>query len=62
MTWIKTFRMDEDERVKQETVRSAEKLLSDTQAQVDEGTLAQVELARAIGFAEQGVKQYLERH
>ncbi len=37
----------EDERVKQETVTLAEKLLSDTQAQVDEGTLAQVELTRA---------------
>ncbi|SPE40865.1 Outer membrane efflux protein [Candidatus Sulfopaludibacter sp. SbA3] len=37
----------EDEKVKQETVALAEKLLSDTQAQVDEGTLAQVELTRA---------------
>ncbi len=37
----------EDEKVKQETVTLAEKLLSDTQAQVDEGTLAQVELTRA---------------
>lgn len=39
--------LDEDEKVKQETVTLAEKLLSDTQAQVDEGTLAQVELTRA---------------
>ena len=37
----------EDEKVKQETVTAAEKLLHDTQAQVDEGTLAQVELTRA---------------
>jgi outer membrane protein len=37
----------EDEKVKQETVTLAEKLLHDTQAQVDEGTLAQVELTRA---------------
>ncbi len=37
----------EDEKVKQETVTLAEKLLSDTKAQVDEGTLAQVELTRA---------------
>jgi outer membrane protein len=37
----------EDEKVKQETVTLAEKLLQDTQAQVDEGTLAQVELTRA---------------
>jgi outer membrane protein len=37
----------EDEKVKQETVTLAEKLLSDTRAQVDEGTLAQVELTRA---------------
>lgn len=36
-----------DEKVKQETVTLAEKLLSDTGAQVDEGTLAQVELTRA---------------
>ena len=32
----------EDEKVKEETVRSAEKLLSDTKAQVEEGTLAPV--------------------
>ena len=37
----------EDERVRQETVTLAEKLVSDTKAQVDEGTLAQVELTRA---------------
>lgn len=37
----------EDERVKQETVTLAEKLMADTKAQVDEGTLAQVELTRA---------------
>ena len=37
----------EDEKVKQETVNLAEKLRSDTKAQVDEGTLAQVELTRA---------------
>jgi len=37
----------EDEKVKQETVALADKLLSDTKAQVDEGTLAQVELTRA---------------
>jgi outer membrane protein len=37
----------EDEKVKQETVTAAEKLLADTKAQVDEGTLAQVELTRA---------------
>ena len=37
----------EDEKVKQETVAAAEKLLADTKAQVDEGTLAQVELTRA---------------
>ena len=33
--------------MKEESVRLANKLLSDTQAQVDEGTLAQVELTRA---------------
>ena len=37
----------EDEKVKEESVREANKLLSDTQAQVEEGTLAQVELTRA---------------
>ena len=37
----------EDEKVKEETVRSAEKLLSDTKAQVEEGTLAPVEATRA---------------
>jgi outer membrane protein TolC len=37
----------EDQRVKEESVREATKLLADTQAQVDEGTLAQVELTRA---------------
>lgn len=37
----------EDEKVKQETVTAAEKLLADTRAQVEEGTLAQVELTRA---------------
>lgn len=37
----------EDEKVKEETVRAAEKLLSDTNAQVEEGTLAPVEATRA---------------
>lgn len=37
----------EDEKVKEETVRAAEKLLSDTKAQVEEGTLAPVEATRA---------------
>jgi outer membrane protein len=37
----------EDVKVKQETVAAAEKLFSDTKAQVDEGTLAPVELTRA---------------
>ena len=37
----------EDEKVKEESVRLATKLLSDTQDQVDAGTLAQVELTRA---------------
>jgi outer membrane protein TolC len=37
----------EDVNVKEETLRSASKLLADTQAQVDEGTLAPVELTRA---------------
>jgi outer membrane protein TolC len=37
----------EDEKVKAETVRAAEKLLSDTTAQVEEGTLAPVEGTRA---------------
>jgi outer membrane protein len=37
----------EDEKVKQETVALAEKLYSDTKAQVDEGTLAPVEMTRA---------------
>jgi outer membrane protein TolC len=37
----------EDEKVKQETVALAEKLYSDTKAQVDEGTLAPVEVTRA---------------
>jgi len=39
--------LTEDVKVKQETVAAAEKLLSDTQAQVEEGTLAPVELTRA---------------
>ena len=39
--------LTEDERVKQETVALAEKLYSDVKAQVEEGTLAQVEIARA---------------
>jgi outer membrane protein len=37
----------EDEKVKQETVTLAEKLLTDTKAQVDEGTLAPVEMTRS---------------
>jgi outer membrane protein len=37
----------EDERVKEETVRLAEKLLGDVRVQVEEGTLAQIELTRA---------------
>jgi outer membrane protein len=37
----------EDEKVKQETLTLAEKLLADTQAQVEIGTLAPVELTRA---------------
>jgi len=37
----------EDVKVKQETVAAAEKLYSDTKAQVDEGTLAPVEMTRA---------------
>ncbi len=37
----------EDVKVKQESVTAAEKLFSDTKAQVDEGTLAPVEMTRA---------------
>src|ERR1700722_11189583 len=37
----------EDVKVKQENLNAAEKLFSDTKAQVDEGTLAPVELTRA---------------
>jgi len=37
----------EDVKVKQETLNLADKLLSDTNAQVEEGTLAQVEATRA---------------
>lgn len=37
----------EDQKVKQETAALAEKLFSDTKAQVDEGTLAPVEMTRA---------------
>ena len=37
----------EDVNVKQETLRSASKLLADTQVQVEEGTLAAVELTRS---------------
>jgi outer membrane protein len=37
----------EDVKVKQENLNAAEKLYSDTKAQVDEGTLAPVELTRA---------------
>jgi outer membrane protein TolC len=37
----------EDVKVKQETLAAAEKLYSDTKAQVDEGTLAPVEMTRA---------------
>jgi outer membrane protein TolC len=37
----------EDVKVKQEAVALAERLLSDTQAQVDEGALAKIELSRA---------------
>jgi outer membrane protein TolC len=39
--------LTEDEKVKTETVALAEKLLSDVKAQVEEGTLAQVESTRA---------------
>jgi outer membrane protein TolC len=39
--------LSEDEKVKQETVELAEKLYADVKAQVDEGTLAPVELTRA---------------
>jgi len=37
----------EDEKVKQETVTLAEQLASETRSQVEEGTLAQVEMTRA---------------
>jgi outer membrane protein len=37
----------EDEKVKQETVATAEKLIKDTQAQVEVGTVARIELTRA---------------
>ena len=39
--------LSEDAKVKAETLASAEKLLSDIKAQVDEGTVAPLELARA---------------
>jgi len=39
--------LTEDEKVKQETLTLSEKLLADTQAQVEIGTLARVELTRA---------------
>jgi outer membrane protein TolC len=39
--------LTEDVKVKQETVALAEKLFTDTKAQVDEGTLAPVEMTRA---------------
>ncbi len=39
--------LTEDEKVKQEAVTLAEKLFSDVRAQVEEGTLAQVEATRA---------------
>ena len=39
--------LSEDVKVKQETVTLAEKLFADTKAQVDEGTLAPVEMTRA---------------
>ena len=39
--------LTEDEKVKQETVTLAEKLLTDVKAQVEEGTLARVEMTRA---------------
>jgi outer membrane protein len=39
--------LSEDVKVKQETVTLAEKLFDDTKAQVDEGTLAPVEMTRA---------------
>jgi len=39
--------LTEDVKVKQETVRLAEKLFDDTKAQVEEGTLAPVEMTRA---------------
>jgi outer membrane protein TolC len=39
--------LQEDVKVKQESVAAAEKLFSDTKAQVDEGTLAPVEMTRA---------------
>lgn len=39
--------LDEDVKVKQETLASAEKLYADTKAEVDEGTQAPIELTRA---------------
>jgi len=39
--------LTEDEKVKQETLAAAEKLLADTKAQVEIGTLAVIELTRA---------------
>jgi outer membrane protein len=39
--------LTEDVKVKQESVALAEKLFSNTKAQVDEGTLAQIEMTRA---------------
>jgi len=50
--------LDEDLRVKRETLASAQELLKNTQAGVDEGTLAAVELTRAraqVAGAEQDV-------
>ncbi len=39
--------LTEDEKVKEETLAAAEKLYSDTKDQVEEGTLAEVEMTRA---------------
>jgi len=48
----------EDEKVQEETLASAEKLFADTREQVDQGTLAPVEMTRAsaqVSAARQGV-------
>src|SRR6266478_1326546 len=54
--------LNEDVRVKAEAVSLAEKLFTDTKSQVDEGTLAPVEMTRANAALFSGRQELINAH